>query len=166
VKIKGGVELWPIGGDTAKAKIYARLKIDEPGPGCLHFPLGLPDEYYQQLTAERLVTRYHKGYLVHEWEKDAGERNEPLDLEVYAYAAAIYAGVTRINWDRLEAALRATAGDLFVQAQKRRRGARRPPSGAPPEPKKPAAAARPDVCTARAEEGRLAAAAHRLAARR
>jgi len=36
---------------------------------------------------------------------------------VYAYAAAIYAGLNRINWDRLEASLLATAGDLFVQAQ-------------------------------------------------
>jgi phage terminase large subunit GpA-like protein len=40
-------KLWPIGTDTAKSKIYARLKITEPGPGCMHFPLGLPDEYYK-----------------------------------------------------------------------------------------------------------------------
>jgi phage terminase large subunit GpA-like protein len=115
--IKGGVEVWPIGTDTAKSKIYARLKITEPGPGCMHFPLGLPDDYFKQLTAERLVSRYHKGYLRTSWEKDATERNEALDLEVYAYAAAVLAGLTRTNWDRLEAAIRATAGDLFVQAQ-------------------------------------------------
>lgn len=114
--LKGGVEVFPIGVDTAKTKIYARLRITEPGPGCLHFPLGLPDEYYTQLTAERLVSRYHKGYLRTSWEKDAGARNEALDLEAYAYAAAIFAGVTRVNWDRLEAAVRATAGDLFVAA--------------------------------------------------
>jgi phage terminase large subunit GpA-like protein len=115
--LKGGVEVWPIGTDTAKSKIYARLKITEPGPGCLHFPLGLPDEYFKQLTAERLVSRYHKGYLRTSWEKDASERNEALDLEVYAYAAAIFAGLTRTNWDRLEASIRATAGDLFVAAK-------------------------------------------------
>ena len=117
--IKDGVELWPIGTDTAKSKIYARLKIEMPGPGCLHFPLGLPDEYFAQLTAERLVTRYHRGYLKRVWEKDAGARNEALDLEVYAYAAALFAGLTRVNWDKLEAALRATAGDLFVDAEAR-----------------------------------------------
>jgi phage terminase large subunit GpA-like protein len=116
--LKAGVELWPVGTDTAKAKIYARLKITEPGPGRMHFPGGLPDEYYTQLTAERLVSRYHKGYLKTGWEKDAGARNEALDLEVYAYAAAIFAGLTRVNWDRLEASLRATAGDLFVTADR------------------------------------------------
>jgi phage terminase large subunit GpA-like protein len=51
------------------------------------------------------------------WEKDAGVRNEPLDLEVYAYAAALYAGVARVNWDKLEATMRSAAGDLFVAAE-------------------------------------------------
>jgi phage terminase large subunit GpA-like protein len=107
-KIQNGIQLWPVGADTAKAKIYARLKIKRPGPGALHFPLGLPDEYFQQLTAERQLTKYVKGYPKKVWEKDANARNEALDLEVYAYAAAIYAGVTRVNWDRIEASLRAT----------------------------------------------------------
>lgn len=115
-RVPGGVQLWPVGSDTAKSKIYARLKITTPGPGCMHFPIGLPDEYFKQLTAERLTTRYVRGYLKRVWEKDAGERNEALDLEVYAYAAAIYAGVTRANWDRIEATLKATAQDLFVRA--------------------------------------------------
>lgn len=115
--LKDGIEVFPIGGDTAKSKIYARLRIEKAGPQCMHFPLGLPDEYFAQLTAERVVSRYHKGYLRTSWEKDATERNEALDLEVYAYAAALYLGVNRINWDRLEAALQMTAQDLFVQAR-------------------------------------------------
>lgn len=115
--VRGGVEVFPLGVDTAKSKIYARLKITEPGPGAIHWPLGLPDEYYTQLTAERLVSRYFKGYVKTSWEKDAGARNEALDLEVYAYAAAIFSGVTRVNWDRLEATLRATVGDLFVASE-------------------------------------------------
>jgi phage terminase large subunit GpA-like protein len=49
------------------------------------------------------ITKYVKGFLRHVWEKTETERNEPLDLEVYAYAAAIYAGAERVNWDRLEA---------------------------------------------------------------
>jgi len=114
--IKNGVQLWPVGADTGKARIYARLKIATPGPGCLHFPLGLPEEYFDQLTAERLITRFHRGYAKHVWEKDAGARNEALDLELYAYAAALRAGVARTNWDRLEATLKASAGDLFVKA--------------------------------------------------
>lgn len=130
VKIPNGIMLWPIGTDTAKTEIYARLKIEQPGPGYMHFPLGLADEYYAGLTAERLVTKYVRGYLKHVWEKNAVERNEPLDLEVYAYAAAIYAGLNRVNWDRLEAALLATAGDLFVQAQAKQDQARLNEEGA------------------------------------
>lgn len=115
-KIAAGVKLWPIGTDTAKTEIYARLKIVQAGPGCMHFPVGLSSEYYRGLVAERLVTKYVKGYLRTFWEKEETQRNEPLDLEVYAYAAALFAGLTRINWDRLEAAMRMTAEDLFVQA--------------------------------------------------
>lgn len=143
-KIQNGVELFPIGTDTAKTEIYARLKIEQPGPGCMHFPAGLPDDYFRGLTAERLVTKYQRGYLKRVWEKDATERNEPLDLEVYAYAAAIYAGVTRCNWDRLEAALKMTAQDLFVAATEqesqaagaRPAGQTPPPAPTPPRPRK------------------------------
>lgn len=119
-KIPNGIDLWPIGADTAKADIYARLRINGDGPGCMHFPRGLPDEYFKGLTAERLVTRYVHGYPKRTWEMDATERNEPLDIEVGCYAVAIYAGLNRINWDRLEASILATAGDLFVQDQARR----------------------------------------------
>lgn len=113
--IPNGGQVWPIGTDTAKSKIFARLAITVGGPGAMHFPHGLPDAYYQQLTSERKVTKYVRGYKRTSWEKDAAARNEALDLEVYAYAAAIYAGLARTSWDKLEAGLRAAAGDLFVQ---------------------------------------------------
>jgi phage terminase large subunit GpA-like protein len=117
-KIPNGIDLWPVGSDTAKEDIYARLKIEQPGPGYMHFPLGLPDEYFKGLTCERQVTKYVKGYLRTVWEKDEGDRNEPLDNEGYALAAAMFVGLTRANWDRIEAGLRATAGDLFVAAER------------------------------------------------
>jgi phage terminase large subunit GpA-like protein len=47
-----------------------------------------------------------KGFVRHEWVKTPGARNEALDCEVYDYAAAIYAGVTRVNWDQLEESIR------------------------------------------------------------
>jgi phage terminase large subunit GpA-like protein len=114
--IKDGVALWPIGVDTAKTVIQKRLGLARPGPGYMHFPLGLPDDYYKQLTAERHVKRWVRGYERMVWEKDAGARNEALDTEVYAYAAAMRAGVTRANWDKLEAYFKGT-GDLFVAAK-------------------------------------------------
>jgi len=94
--IKGGVQLWPIGTDTAKATIYGRLQISEPGPGYMHFPIGLPDEYFRQLTAERRVDKFVRGYPVPEWVK-IYERNEALDLEVYCYAAALRAGLSALD---------------------------------------------------------------------
>lgn len=104
-KIPGGVQLWPVGSDTAKATLYARLKIAAPGPGCYHFPVGTSDDYFEQLTAEKLVTRYVKGFPRLEWVM-TGPRNEALDCTVYAYAAAVRAGLAHMDWSRIEKALR------------------------------------------------------------
>lgn len=101
VKIPNGVQLWPVGSDTAKATIYARLEQSKPGPGYYHFFMGTDEEYFQQLTAEKQITKYVKGYPKLEWVK-VGPRNEALDCEVYAYAAAIRAGLARMDWNSLE----------------------------------------------------------------
>jgi phage terminase large subunit GpA-like protein len=89
-KIKNGVMLWTVGTDTAKASIYSRLRLSK-GPGIYHWPIGLPDEYYLQLTSERLVTNEKNGRRVREWVK-VRPRNEVLDCEVYCYAAALRSG--------------------------------------------------------------------------
>jgi phage terminase large subunit GpA-like protein len=115
--IKDGIDLWPIGVDSAKSLVLSRLGIEKPGPQYMHFPLGLPDSYYKGLTAERKTRKLIHGYEKWVWEKESGVANEPFDLEGYAYAAAIRAGVTRANWDKLEAFFRGT-GDLFVAAAK------------------------------------------------
>lgn len=113
-KIKKGAQLWLVGTDTAKERIYKRLDLAEPGPGYLHFPRGLPDEYFEQLTAEKLVRRRVRGVEKHEWVKTR-ERNEALDLKILCYAAAIYAGVQRTNWDQLERVINPTQQDLFIE---------------------------------------------------
>jgi len=113
-RIKNGVVLWPIGVDGAKRQIYHRLKTTEPGPGCMHFPIGLPEDYYQQLTAETLVTRYTHGVPYTEWHA-GGRRNEALDCEVYAYAAAIRLGMGKsLDWGRLEQSLALRSGSADV----------------------------------------------------
>jgi phage terminase large subunit GpA-like protein len=101
--IKEGVQLWPVGTDTAKGLIYNRLKIRKEGPstaGAIHFPIGLPEDFYQQLTAEKLITRFVKGYPKPEWVK-IYPRNEALDCKVYSYFAALRAGLTFIQWEGL-----------------------------------------------------------------
>jgi len=107
---KRGVKLWLIGTDTAKKTIYGRLKIIDAGrPGYMHFPHGLPVDYFDQLTAEKIITRYVRGFEVHDFDKEPNARNEALDCEVYAYAAALHAGLARKRWPALEARLRARA---------------------------------------------------------
>jgi phage terminase large subunit GpA-like protein len=113
-RLKHGVKLWPIGTDTAKAEIYGRLRLTEPGPGYVHLSRHLPPEVFEQITAERLVTRYAKGRPRLEWVKPAGRRNEALDCAVYALAAAIFAGIDRWkegDWAKWQG--RVEARDLF-----------------------------------------------------
>jgi phage terminase large subunit GpA-like protein len=83
----GKINLFPVGTDTAKELIYARLRIGEPGPGYSHFPDDRSVEYFRGLTSEKRVTRYFKGRPRKEWVKVGTKRNEPLDCRVYAMAA-------------------------------------------------------------------------------
>lgn len=106
-KIVGGVELWPVGTDVAKGMIYSRLKLTEKGPGFCHFPIGLEEEYYLQLTAEKLVKRYVKGFPVYEW-VNTRVANHALDCEVYALVAAYRAGAQTVDWVALAKRLNIT----------------------------------------------------------
>lgn len=80
------VDLYQIGVDDAKGIIYARLQMKEPGPGYCHFPMERDEEYFAQLTAEKLITKYRLGHPTKEWHKIRA-RNEALDARVYAYSA-------------------------------------------------------------------------------
>ena len=103
--LKNGAEVWPVGTDTAKSTIYSRLKLNEVGPGFTHFHAELEPDYFQQLTAEKLQTRYLRGFPVREWVKKPGARNEALDTFVYGLAAmqALYMRFNRKTiWDQME----------------------------------------------------------------
>ena len=82
----GKIKLFPVGVDTAKLLLFSRFRISEPGPGYCHFPVGREDEYFKQLTAEKIATRYHKGFAKREFVKTR-TRNEALDVRVYAMSA-------------------------------------------------------------------------------
>ena len=78
--------LFPIGVDTAKDLLFARMRINEEGPGYIHFNNKLNDEYFRQLTAEKIVTKFVRGYKRRVFQK-IRPRNEALDCMVYAMAA-------------------------------------------------------------------------------
>lgn len=91
------VKLWTVGTDTAKDRIFARMKIPAPGPGFMHLPDWIEDEYLAQLTSEKAVRKYVRGKgAVRQYIKTRA-RNEALDLEVYALAALYSLGQQKIR---------------------------------------------------------------------
>jgi phage terminase large subunit GpA-like protein len=108
--VKSGAEVSLVGTDTIKSTIYARLKLKERGPGYYHFYETVSAEYFEQLTAEKQITKYIRGFPIREWMKKDSARNEALDCEVYAYAALQHLFM-RFNrktiWDQLEKRIRA-----------------------------------------------------------
>jgi phage terminase large subunit GpA-like protein len=84
--------LFPVGVDTVKSLLFARMRITEQGPGYIHFSDRLDEEYFRQLTAEKVVTRFHKGFKKRVFEKIRA-RNEALDCMVYSYAAYAILGI-------------------------------------------------------------------------
>lgn len=103
--LRRGVELWFVGVDEIKSTLYAWLGIEEPldpeegyPPGWLHFP-EWGEEYFRQLCAEQIVARTVHGLRRYSWEK-VYERNEALDCNVYAFAAASLLGLQRWSAER------------------------------------------------------------------
>jgi len=88
-----------IGADTAKEKVYSRLRVTAPGAGYCHFPLDRPRDYFDMLTAERIVTRLRNGHAERTWTKPNGTRNEALDCRAYAVAAlhSLYMNGFKLN---------------------------------------------------------------------
>jgi len=81
------VYLFHLGVDTGKEALYNRLKLKDVGPGYCHFPQGLSEKFYQQLTAEKRILRHNAGLPKLEWVLSKGKRNETMDCTVYAMAA-------------------------------------------------------------------------------
>lgn len=113
--IKGGVQLWQVGTDTAKSLLFNYIASDEesvPTERFIRFAAGLTDDYFEQLTAEV----YDAGK--NQYRKLPGRRNEAIDLFVYAFAAA-YHPLLRLDtmrdadWAQLESVVEPVNGDLF-----------------------------------------------------
>ena len=79
--------VFPLGVNTLKTQVMVRLRVeDEQASGYIHFPDFLDEEFYLQLTSERLVKRYSKGIPRMEFKKMRA-RNEALDLMTYNLGA-------------------------------------------------------------------------------
>ncbi|MDH4746856.1 phage terminase large subunit family protein, partial [Sphingomonas sp. CBMAI 2297] len=78
-----------IGTNAAKDSVRARLHLEKPGSGYMHFPADRDRGYFSQLTAERLVDKKGRGRAWKIWECPKGRANEALDCRVYAFAALV-----------------------------------------------------------------------------
>jgi len=113
-----GAKMWLIGTDTAKDYLASRYHLVD-GPGATHFPEGLPDEYFDQLTAEYSITVWKRGRKVRVWEKKKNDRNEAGDLMVYNLAAAHYLGLhkkTASHWQLVREIVAPVTPDLFSES--------------------------------------------------
>lgn len=126
----GKIHLFPVGSDTAKEAVFGHLRISEPGPGYCHFPVDRSDEYFEQLTAERRVTRYVRGHAKRQWLKKRA-RNEALDVRCYALAALSISGIN-VNTmaDKILEQAKAESSDSVETSQDiRRKMQRKRPGG-------------------------------------
>lgn len=88
---RAGVALFTLGVNTGKETLVSRMKIKEEGPRFMHYPIeedrGYDETYFKGLTSEKRVTTWKKGIKKVEWKLEGTQRNEPVDLRNYAYAA-------------------------------------------------------------------------------
>jgi len=90
---KKGFSPFLVSDEAAKALITQRLKLEPgadgaPRAGYIHFPGNEPafdDEFFAQLTSNRLVEKTHRGRLIREWVQTR-VRNEAYDCLKYALA--------------------------------------------------------------------------------
>jgi len=90
--IPGAAVVRYVGTQSIKNLLYSRLaKVEKPGPGYVHFPIGYEEDYFAQLVAERRELRKDRnGNRAYWWVKTQA-RNEAWDLMVYGYSAFLYA---------------------------------------------------------------------------
>ena len=113
---KNKAVLYGVGTDSAKEAIFARLS-SETEDTTLHFCSDLDEEYFQQLTAEKRVTKFVRGRKSLIW-KQIRPRNEALDTLVYNFAA-IY--ILNPNYDTIQERILTNASKPPEKRQKKQK---------------------------------------------
>jgi phage terminase large subunit GpA-like protein len=104
-----------LGVDAIKRTIYHMLSAPAGAAGYCHFPLDRSEEYYLQLTGERLVVVQHRGKRPDRRWVPIHSAVEALDCRVYAYAALLLSGV---DLERESARMAAKKDDNSEQKKK------------------------------------------------
>lgn len=123
----GRMKVWSVGVSLLKTELYGwlRLEKDEEGNipnGYCHFPQYEP-QYFRGITAEQLEFKIIRGFRKYQWVKKY-ERNEPLDLRVYARAAASVVGIDRLTDAQMDAMI-----NSYGQGRSEKKAARKDRGG-------------------------------------
>lgn len=113
-RIRYGMRLWPVNSSMAKEELYRWLRQPVPNleanelypNGFCHFP-EYSQEYFAQLCAEQLVTKFKRGFRHSEWHC-VRHRNEALDCRIYSRAAVAALRVElwpETKWAQIEESL-------------------------------------------------------------
>jgi phage terminase large subunit GpA-like protein len=99
---------WMVGVSGMKGFLYKNLEKKDPlERGYCGFANDLDDDYFKQLCSEKRMSDTDKhGHTVMWWEKLPQVRNEVLDMEIYAEAAARRIGwhtISEEDWERIRA---------------------------------------------------------------
>ena len=120
-----GLPLTLLGVNEGKAMVYGRLSLKQAGEQYCHFPVDdqylrrrYDDQYFKQLISERRVLRRTGGLIYETYEPiSRRQRNEALDLRVYALAAMKSLGIddwSDLNEERkVERAARSREVDIW-----------------------------------------------------
>jgi phage terminase large subunit GpA-like protein len=132
-------QVYPVGVDTAKDVLYARLKrVTAPGPGYIHFDADTTEEWFEQLVSETVVHRISQGRRVRLWRpRQTGVRQEALDCTVYAWCALQGRGGAELLRNRAKNIAAKAAAVTDEQPEREEPQAPAPAAQAPQKPNKP-----------------------------
>lgn len=103
-----------VGADESKDLIYARLKMEDRGPGYRHYGMNFTEKNAKQLCAEKVTVGFERGQETRRFKNENHARNEELDCAVYGLAAL---RLKRPNFDAIEKELEAQAADTRAQKE-------------------------------------------------
>jgi phage terminase large subunit GpA-like protein len=125
---RNAVRLWMVATHAAKDRIFARMKIKQPGPGYMNFPDWATDEYFSQVTAEKKIPFTNKRTRVTKHVYVKSHRNEALDMTVYCHAGlfVLQNFIDKATYGDLSKLVDAVQAGSMPQLQRRQRGVRFP----------------------------------------
>jgi phage terminase large subunit GpA-like protein len=117
--VKRGVLLYMIGYEASVNHLQARLRVEKPGPGYLHFGLASDDQFLGEVFPWKRVPK-NRERTKYKWECPVGSRDEGGDCTRMAYAAMLLFS-KRYNratmWDQLAALVKMPKKEVIKDSE-------------------------------------------------